>query len=100
MGTKTRPSRFDCHDRAAPDEPLFTLLARDPLAPFLVSIWSSLRNGDHEAASAKFTALLDIGGRPYLTAPDVDKAGEALDCAMAMFDWAKRRRPTTGERAA
>ena len=26
-----------------PDEPMFVLLARDPLAPILVDLWASLR---------------------------------------------------------
>lgn len=93
MGTKADPDRFDCHARAEPDEPLFTLLARDPLAPFLVSIWSSLRYGDHEAAGVKFAAMLDRAGARYLPDPDVEKASAALDCAMAMFAWRKTHRP-------
>ena len=74
------------------------LLARDPLAPFLVSIWSSLRNGDFEAANVKFDAMLGRAALQYGPAPDVDKANEALDCAFAMFDWAGAR--AARERAA
>ena len=95
MATKADPGRFDCYAKAEPDEPLFVLLARDPLAPFLVSIWSSLRNGDFEAAGAKFDAMLGKAALRYGAAPDVEKAGEALDCAFAMFEWVAARRAAT-----
>lgn len=31
MGTKNNPGKFDCYDAALPDEPMFVLLARDPV---------------------------------------------------------------------
>lgn len=43
MGTKDSPGEFDCYSRAEPDEPMFVLLARDPLAPALVRIWAAWR---------------------------------------------------------
>ncbi len=92
MGTKLQPSLFDAHERAEPDEPFFTLLARDPLAPFLVSIWSSLRYGDVEAAGVKFNAMIDRAAIRYLMEPDHERASAAMDCMIAMFDWAKVNR--------
>lgn len=86
MGTKNNPGKYDCYAAAEPDEPIFVLLARDPLAPILVSIWSSLRYGDHEAADVKFKALK---ARALFRRLDAAKASEALDCAMDMFAWHK-----------
>lgn len=37
--TKESPSRFDALPKAEKDEPYFTLLARDPIAPLLVRQW-------------------------------------------------------------
>ena len=34
--TKNEPGKFDCHAKAADDEPLFTLRAKDPIAPAMV----------------------------------------------------------------
>lgn len=67
MGTKNNPGRFDCHASADPDEPLFTLRAKDPLAPALVRLWAKL----------------------YSVRPDCnkDKVIEAMTCAAAMEDW-------------
>jgi hypothetical protein len=41
--TKENPGPFDGLERAAPDEPVFTLRAKDPLAAKLVRDWVQLR---------------------------------------------------------
>lgn len=40
MGTKNNPGQYDCMGLALPDEPLFTLLARDQSAPGMVRQWA------------------------------------------------------------
>jgi hypothetical protein len=92
MGTKNNPGAFDCHTNAEADEPLFTLLARDPQAAHLVSIWSKLRVGDREAARAVFEHLLALLPEYPRNAADVAKSMEAIDCALAMFKWRKDNR--------
>ena len=37
MRTKNVPSKFDCYVHALPDEPMFTLLGRDPEFKSLVT---------------------------------------------------------------
>jgi hypothetical protein len=93
VGTKNKPGSFDCYASAEPDEPMFTLLARDPLAGHLVSVWSKLRYGDIEAAHAVFCDMVTKHSSRYTLTPDVAKAGEAMDCSLAMFDWRKQHRP-------
>jgi hypothetical protein len=85
MATKNNPGKFDYYERAGPDEQMFVLLDRDPIAPFLVSIWASVRMGDAEAARVKFETLLTRVAVRYCAEPDVEKASEALDCALEMF---------------
>lgn len=68
MGTKNNPGQYDCYAKAAPDEPLFTLRAKDPLAPMLVRLWA-LRA---EKAGA-----------------EPEKVTEARACADAMDVWRK-----------
>jgi hypothetical protein len=71
MGTKNNPGRYDCHSRAHPDEPTFTLLGRDPLAASLVHLWAMART----AATGK-------------TGEDEQqKQEEARDCAISMEAW-------------
>lgn len=43
MGTKNNPAPNDCYANALPDEPMFTLLARDTDAPALVMRWAIQR---------------------------------------------------------
>jgi len=67
MGTKEKPGQFDCYANAAPNEPMFVLLARDPSAHLLVGLWALIRDklGDE----------------------DPEKIEEARVCADAMRDW-------------
>lgn len=67
MGTKNNPGAFDCYANAEPDEPMFTLLGRDPMAPLIVTLWAEMR---------------------ALSGEDAAKCKEARDCAIAMFRWA------------
>jgi hypothetical protein len=91
VGTKTKPGRFDCYEKAELDEPMFVLLARDPLAGHLVSIWSKMRYGDMEAAKTVFFDMVLKHGERYMIEPDVPKAEEAMDCSLAMFEWLKMK---------
>lgn len=43
MGTKASPGKFDCYEKAEPDEPVFVLLGRDPHAHRLVELWAHMR---------------------------------------------------------
>lgn len=80
MGTKRNPEEFDCHGKAEPDEPTFTLLARDPLAPILVEQWAALRE------SVKPMSLTPDPAR------EARKRREALVCAETMRRWAQQNK--------
>lgn len=68
MGTKNDPAQFDCYGKADPDEPLFVLLARDPIAPLLVEFWAMLNEAEFQNPA---------------------KTSEARRCAAAMRQWRK-----------
>lgn len=78
MGTKRNPGAYDCHGKAAPDEPIFTLRANDPLAPLLVRRWAYLYKSRKEKADA-------YGSDAH------SKYMEAHDCATAMERWKKEQ---------
>lgn len=69
VGTKNNPSKHAGYDKAADDEPMFTLLARDPLASALVRAWAQAQGEKAE------------------------KAEEARGIAAAMDAWRKEHRP-------
>lgn len=73
MGTKRNPGEHDCFDTAMPDEPTFTLLARDTSAPHMVRSWAYQR--EREIAA---------GRKPSADRPKVE---EARACADDMEHW-------------
>lgn len=75
MATKNNPGPNDCYMNAMPDEPMFTLLARDLSAPDLVRRWAAVRNDE-----------IALGRHPL---SDVAVIQEALACADAMNAWRK-----------
>ena len=72
MGTKLQPSEFDGYQKAEDDEPMFTLLARDPLAPVLVRLWAELTTARGKD----------------------DQNEEAFKCAEKMGEWYAENRPS------
>lgn len=72
MGTKNDPGKYDCHAAAADDEPIFTLRARDPLAPATVRAWLAMRRITRPATDSRREA---------------DKQDEAEKCARDMERW-------------
>lgn len=94
MGTKTDPGKYDCHGKAADDEPLFTLRAKDPIAPYLVELWRQLRAGVSpslciDTLRGAHRAFLK-SGRSVLPL-DSEKSAEASKVADAMVDWFNRK---------
>ena len=73
MGTKQEPGAFDAHEKALPDEPTFTLLARDWGAPHMVRQWAYQRLRE-----------ISSGERPESEIAQVDSA---ISVANEMVRW-------------
>lgn len=81
MGTKSKPGAFDCYEKAEADEPMFILLARDPLAASIVRLWCDMY-------------CMSKTGRPdaeQLTPEQQAKVTEAWECASEMDRWRYKR---------
>ena len=63
MGTKNNPSKYDCYANAKPDEPMFVLLGRDPLAGMLVRVWADVREHAGESRDGGRSSSLRRGPR-------------------------------------
>ena len=97
MGTKNNPGRFDCYAKLAPDEPYLTLRAKDPSAPYLVNIWSAVRNADWSRAAVIFVNMLaDPAMRLRATEQRYDKLDEANSVAVEMREWRNAQERTNG----
>jgi hypothetical protein len=57
MGTKENPGPYDAMAKAEPDEPYFTLLARDPDASTLIREWATRRYQRGERGDVTMEAL-------------------------------------------
>ena len=69
MATKNNPGKYDCYEKAHPDEPMFVLLGRDLMAPTLVRQWAAMRRAQEESP---------------------EKVAEAEACADAMEAWQQK----------
>lgn len=93
MGTKNNPGKFDCYEKAEPDEPMFTLLARDPQGADFVHLWAALRNKDHHLARRIVDRMISRAEKQERRPGDPDKVCEAVNCAVAMAEWHAKNRP-------
>lgn len=88
MATKAQPGQFDCHAKAAPDEPIFTLRAKDPVAPFLVEIWVASRMGQMDVIMETVARMSnDPGVISRVSTDGYEKLTEATKCAGDMRRW-------------
>lgn len=98
MGTKKHPGVIDCMAAALDDEEVFVLLARDPLAPWLVAIWASVRVGNVAAALDNFRMMASEDLlKHYRDNPDVAKSREAMNVVQQMMDWRQANIGKPGE---
>ena len=72
MGTKLNPGKFDCYANAEPNEPIFVLMGRDPIAPILIGLWATLK---------EYLDGFGPEGR------GTDQTNEARKCAREMEQW-------------
>lgn len=100
MGTKNDPGKYDCHTKAHPDEPMFTLLGRDPTAYHLVRIWTALSWGHFAMARVALDdAIAEISVRAAALQPE-HKLLEALACSDRMKEWLERSTASSAGTAA
>lgn len=94
MGTRNNPGRYDCYARAEDDEPLFTLLGRDPQGANLVHMWIMLRNKDAQGARRLLEKMIVTADQQPYKPTNAAKVVEAINCAdhMRVFHEARLER--------
>lgn len=91
MSNKMEPSQFDAYQKAETDEPFFTLLARDPIAPSLIEAWAYLRSGQIGAAEIAFKAALDASSCIDPQMPGEAQIRSAFEVADASRKWLRAK---------
>jgi len=94
VGTQNNPGKFDCIAKAEGDEPLFTLLGRDPLGAEHVMLWVTLRNKDDHGARRLLEKMIDRANAVPYRRGQSDKILSAIEIAghMTVFRAARRER--------
>lgn len=86
---------LDCYHKAEEDEPKFTLLARDPLAPFMVALWAALRKGDTPSAVCIFADMVADPAHNYRVKLELRdnpaKLASACDISRNMVKWREEK---------
>lgn len=82
MGTKNNPGEFDCYSKAAPDEPMFILLGRDPAASAVVDYWVFLRDIHGKTESAVLAEARTTAKRMAEWAISVGKGAQIEEIEM------------------
>ena len=85
---------FDCAGKAESEgQPKpFTLIASDPLAPWLVDIWVAMSRGDVAGALGAFYGMVDINVNRYGINPRSEaKLDSAEVIAMDMRNWRREK---------
>ena len=81
---------FDCAakaEREGQPKP-FTLIASDPLAPWLIEMWVSMSRGDVPGALGAFYGMVDTNTNRYVENPRSEaKLDSADEIVMNMRNW-------------
>lgn len=89
MGTKSNPGPYDCLAKAEDDEPIFVLLARDPIGAELVALWAMLNDQKFAHAAVLFGALCK---RCLFSGPaNLDKTAAANAVSVDMAVWRQEK---------
>lgn len=91
MSSKTEPSQFDAYSKAEADEPSFTLLGRDPIAPSLIEAWAYLRSGQIGAAEIAFKQASDAATHISPQMPGEAQIRSAFEVAEDCRVWARAK---------
>lgn len=91
MSTKDDPSQFDAYAKAESDEPVFTLLGRDPMAPALIEAWAYLRSGQFGAAEIAFRQAMDAATHVQPQMPGEAQIRSAFEVAEECRGWLRSK---------
>jgi hypothetical protein len=87
LGSKLNPSRFDCFDNLAQDEPYFVIRADDPLATSLLELHAYIGAGQSGAAHNKLAEIMALTTPKPPRPSDSPKYRETFAISLSMEKW-------------
>lgn len=83
MSTKNNPGKWDCYAKAEPDEPMFILLGRDPLASMLVAIWAQVQSDMGKTDFAKLENAFETSKQMVIWAREKKSPEQVVEALVA-----------------
>ncbi|MEZ5919795.1 MAG: hypothetical protein R3C60_00435 [Parvularculaceae bacterium] len=87
VGSKANPSKFDCYDDLAADEPYFVIRADDPLSDSLVELHAYIGAGQAGAAHNKLAEIMALTAENPPRPSESPKYRETFAISQAMDAW-------------
>ena len=87
VGSKANPSKFDCYDDLAPDEPYFVIRADDPLSDSLIELHAYIGAGQAGAAHNKLAEIMALTAQRPPRPSDSPKYRETFAISQSMEAW-------------
>jgi hypothetical protein len=87
VGSKANPSKFDCYNDLASDEPYFVIRADDPLSDSLIELHAYIGAGQSGAAHNKLAEIMALTSQRPPRPSDSPKYRETFAISQAMEAW-------------
>jgi hypothetical protein len=91
-GSKASPSKFDCYNDLAQDEPYFVIRADDPLSDSLLELHAYIGAGQAGAAHNKLADIMALTAAKPPRPSDSPKYRETFSISQAMEAWRNTHR--------
>lgn len=90
VGSKANPSKYDCYNDLAEDEPYFVIRADDPLSDSLVELHAYIGAGQAGAAHNKLAEIMALTAERPPRPSDSPKYRETFAISQAMEAWRQK----------
>jgi len=87
IGSKANPSKFDCYNDLAEDEPYFVIRADDPLSDSLIELHAYIGAGQAGAAHNKLAEIMALTAARPPRPSDSPKYRETFAISQSMEAW-------------
>lgn len=96
VGSKANPSKFDCYNDLAVDEPYFVIRADDPLSDSLIELHAYIGAGQAGAAHNKLAEIMALTSLRPPRPSESPKYRETFAISQAMEAWRSAKMKKTG----
>ncbi len=96
VGSKANPSKFDCYNDLAEDEPYFVIRADDPLSDSLIELHAYIGAGQAGAAHNKLAEIMALTATRPPRPSESPKYRETFAISQSMEAWRSAKMKKAG----